>query len=414
MGCPSHGRLSGNRSSHSQSGVAATQEHVPVGDDGDGRLVSTHLEASLLLRQLHESIPPLPTTDTWARVRRRLQQAGLAGATDAAVIRKPRPAPGTPAAGNPGAQQQPGQALAEAGGGRRPRHESDGDVIVGAVTSLLSRGGALATPMDEPPVAAVAASVAGSGARRRDSGSAPAGTSPSSLSPSASIRRDRELREWARYSLPELLLLLARLRLPSPPKLEVALTLCLRRGRLPSPPPDAWQHLAAAAGMSRGTARRRGGGRFELTAAPPPPPAFRLAAAMAALRVSSHEAWQVLAERHLLMAAASPAASGGDGEGGGMAVYGACEALTGLPDGTGGGGGGVIRPLVAPPPAWAPPPPAPVLDYLTGDQLAYLAASFATAGGSGGGGGGGSGGGGGAGSGGGGAGGCYHPVELFR
>ncbi|GFR49537.1 hypothetical protein Agub_g11581, partial [Astrephomene gubernaculifera] len=110
---------------------------------------------------------------------------------------------------------------------------------------------------------------------------------------------------WARTSLPELLLLLSRLRIPSTPKLEVELVLLLRRGRLPTPAPDVWQELAAASGVSRTSFRKRRGGRVVLPPPPPLPTAFRLAQAMCALPVQSHEAWQQLS-RHLLAPAACP------------------------------------------------------------------------------------------------------------
>ncbi|KXZ53445.1 TEF13 protein [Gonium pectorale] len=104
---------------------------------------------------------------------------------------------------------------------------------------------------------------------------------------------------------PELLTLLARLRIPSHPKLEAALALLLRRGQLPSPPPGLWSEMTAADGASQPPSRRRRSpsstaAAAAAAAAPPPlPTAYRLAIAMASLPVRSHEVWQLLAERHL-------------------------------------------------------------------------------------------------------------------
>ncbi|GLC56814.1 hypothetical protein PLESTB_001151900 [Pleodorina starrii] len=146
------------------------------------------------------------------------------------------------------------------------------------------------------------------------------------LQPSTSHPADRY---WARASLPELLLLLSRLRIRSHPKLESALIITLRRGQLPTPDPNTWQKLQIqiqlprlppdAASAADAAASGGGiGGTFPhqhraspppapptpASSPPPPPPsapiAFRLSQAMASLPVLSHEAWQQLAERHFL------------------------------------------------------------------------------------------------------------------
>ncbi|GLI64561.1 hypothetical protein VaNZ11_007881, partial [Volvox africanus] len=125
------------------------------------------------------------------------------------------------------------------------------------------------------------------------------------LQPSVSHPVDRH---WARASLPELLLLLSRLRIPSHAKLETVLTLILRRGKLPTPGLHAWQKLHRVAGSTEGGDAGRESGDFPPllpqlpfpALLPPLPTAFRLAQAMACLQVRSHEAWQQLADRHIL------------------------------------------------------------------------------------------------------------------
>ncbi|KAG2484056.1 hypothetical protein HYH03_017145 [Edaphochlamys debaryana] len=177
-------------------------------------------------------LPPTPSPEALTCARRLLEEAGLCP--------RPSPLPGPPRGPHKAAQLPPSPQAPAA---------SDGPAISAAVAEILLK--ALAEPSAWP---------------------------------------------WVRPALPELLLLLSRLRVTPSAALEDALCRHLRRGVLPRQPEPLWHALAAAGAGAGPTARHRRLGRV---ARPQAPPAFRLSRAMAAAGMAGHGPWQLLAERHL-------------------------------------------------------------------------------------------------------------------